>query len=200
MAATGLALFGFLIVHLAGNLLLFAGHEAFNQYSDTLHRMGALLYVAEIGLIVFFAAHIYSGLRVTRENRAARPAPYMVTASAGGASLASRSMPIGGIILAIFVVTHVRMFKFGDMSGPQGLFGLVMEAFSSPLVVAWYTLAMLALGLHLSHGIASAFQSLGALAPAWRPRMKSAGLAVGWLIALGFTALPIWSFLARARG
>jgi succinate dehydrogenase / fumarate reductase cytochrome b subunit len=194
MAFTGLALFGFVVVHLSGNFLLFGGSKPFNAYADKLKDLGALLYLAEVGLILFFAVHIYSGIRVSLENRRARPTPYAVKATAGSATLASRTMAIGGIILAFFVITHVKMFKFGDASQAEGLWGLVIHTFHNPLMVAWYLLAMGALGLHLSHGFSSAFQTLGAHKPAWRARLRSVGFALGWLIAIGFSSLPIWSF------
>jgi succinate dehydrogenase / fumarate reductase, cytochrome b subunit len=120
-----------------------------------------------------------------------------VKTTAGEATLASRSMVIGGVIIAIFLVTHLVMFKFGDWSGEYGLWGLVMRTFSSPMMVAWYELAMLALGLHLSHGFASAFQTLGTTKPRWRQKMRRLGLVLGWVIAAGFMALPLWSYTQR---
>jgi succinate dehydrogenase / fumarate reductase cytochrome b subunit len=129
------------------------------------------------------------------ENRRARPVDYHAKATAGGATLASRTMAIGGVVLAFFVITHVKMFKYGDQSNAEGLWGLVVHTFHNPLVVAWYLLAMGALGLHLSHGFSSAFQTLGAGKPAWRTNLRRAGFALGWLIAIGFMSFPVWSFL-----
>lgn len=195
MAVTGLAWIGFLVGHLAGNLQIFAGSEKFNAYAQFLASLGGLLYVAEVSLIAFLAMHIYSGISVTRENRAARPKDYAARSINGESTLASRSMAVGGVILAVFIVSHVVMFKYGDMTGPGGLWGLVIREFKNPLVVAWYLLAMVALGMHLSHGLQSAFQTLGALKPAWRPKLRQVGGAFGWLIALGFGALPVWAYL-----
>jgi succinate dehydrogenase / fumarate reductase cytochrome b subunit len=197
MALTGLALFGFTIGHLAGNLLIFKGAESFNAYAEGLAGFGVLLYAAEVGLIIFFVIHAYSGIRVTLENRRARKSQYMSKSTAGEATLASRTMAIGGVILAIFIVLHVRMFKYGDHQGEGGLWGLVIRTFQDPLMVAWYTLAMVALGLHLSHGIGSAFQTLGALKSDWRRPAKKIGMGLGWVIALGFASLPIWSYIYR---
>lgn len=197
MAITGLAWFAFLIGHLSGNLLLFKGAEEFNAYAEFLEGTGALLYIAEIGLIALLATHIYSGLRVSVENRQARPRDYDVKKTNGKATAFSRSMLVGGILIVVFIVTHVAMFKFGDHGGEGGLYGLVMRTFQNPLMVAWYILAMVALGMHLSHGLGSAFQTLGVSKTVWRARLHSAGMVVGWVIAGGFAFLPIWAFIAR---
>lgn len=196
MAATGVAWMLFLVGHLTGNFLLFQGPEKFNAYAHFLESTGVLLYVAEIGLIVFLAAHIYSGIKVSIENRSARPQDYEVKRTNGKATVFSRSMMVGGVIIAIFVVTHVIMFKFGDHDGVDGLHGLVVRTFQNPLMVAWYILAMVAIGMHLSHGFGSAFQTLGVSKTAWRERLRNTGVVFGWVIAGGFISLPIWAFLA----
>lgn len=196
MALTGLAWVGFLIGHLTGNFLLFQGPEKFNAYAHFLESTGGLLILAEIGLAVFLLTHIYSGIKVSLENRAARPRDYEVKATNGKASLFSRSMAVGGVITAVFIVTHIFAFKLSSHDVEDGLHGLVMRSFQNPLTVAWYILAMFAIGMHLSHGFGSAFQTLGVSKPVWRNRLKSAGLVLGWLIAGGFMSFPIWAFFA----
>ena len=200
MALTGLAWFGFLIGHVTGNFLLFSGEEKFDAYAKMLEDTGGLLIIAELTLIAFLATHVYSAIRLTNANRAARPQTYAVNTTRGRASLASRTMAAGGIILLIFIVTHVYMFKFGATDikedGARALYALVMDSFQNPLVVIWYVLAMLALGLHLSHGFGSAFQTLGVLNPAWRTKLKSGGIVFGWAIAACFISMPIYAFLA----
>lgn len=199
MAVTGLALLGFLVIHLTGNFLLMKGPAAFNQYSAFLHSTGVLLLLAEAGLAVFFLVHVVSGLRVTMENKKARPTDYAVKKTAGQATFFSRSMAVGGLIILIFVPVHVWMFKFGEASTAGGLWALVMEEFQKPVTVAWYVVAMIAIGMHLAHGIGSAFQTLGVLKPHWRQKLKHAGVAVGWAIALGFASLPVWAFLTGTK-
>lgn len=195
MAVTGLAWFGFLIGHLLGNLYLFSGAEAFNAYADFLHSTGKLLYVAEAGLVLFLGIHVYYAIRVTLENRKARSQGYQVNSTNGAATWGSRTMAIAGIVLLAFIITHVKMFKYGDHSQQDGLWGLVIRTFQDPVMVTWYGLGMLALGLHLSHGLGSAFQSLGILRPDWRPKAHTAGKVFGWLIAAGFVAMPIYAFV-----
>lgn len=198
MAVTGLLWFGFLVAHLSGNFLLLKGQDAFDGYAAFLHSTGGLLYLAEVGLILFFVVHIVSGVKSWLRNRRARPSRYAVSATEGEATLFSRSMVVGGFLIAIFVVTHVYWFKFATPEG-MSLFSRVVETFQNPLAVAWYLLALAFLGMHLSHGLSSAFQTLGILKPHWRPHLKKAGVAVGWLVTLGFMSLPVWAFLTAGN-
>jgi len=194
MAVTGLAWFGFVIGHLAGNLLILQGPEAFNAYAAFLEGTGELLIVAEVSLIALLLVHVWMGAKVTLENRKARARGYAVNQANGQASIASRSMAVAGIILLAFIVTHVKMFKYGDKEGVDGLWGLVIRTFQDPLMVGWYVLAMLALGLHLSHGFGSALHTLGVVRPSLRLKFKKLGVTLGWVIALGFIGLPLYAF------
>lgn len=202
MALTGLAWFGFLIGHLAGNFLLFAGPTAFDAYAHKLESTGPLLIIAELLLIALLATHIYGASTVSRANAAARRKGYAVSATRGRSTFASRTMLVGGILLLVFLVSHIYMFKFGPAAvegDTRKLHALVMEAFTRPLVVVWYVLAMLALGLHLSHGFGSAFQTLGVFKPGWRQKLKAGGSVLGWAISLGFISMPVWAFLSQQQ-
>lgn len=198
MALTGLCWFVYVLLHLLGNLLLWAGPEKYNEYAHALVS-NPLLIPAEIVLVVTLLAHVVTAFRVTNENNAARPQPYaMKAASSGSSTLASRTMWYGGVILFIFIILHVWMFKYGDQSGVHGLWGLVVRSFKNPLVSLGYIIAMVALGFHLSHGFASALQTLGALLPHWRAYLRTGGQILGWLIAVGFILLPLWAlFIAE---
>lgn len=196
MAITGLLWTGFLIGHLTGNFLLFQGPEKFNAYAAFLESTGGLLIAAEAALVVFLATHIYWAISVSKQNKAARPDDYEVKTTNGRASAFSRSMLVGGIVMLVFIITHVWMFKFGNHGGVDGLYGLVVRSFGNPLTVAWYVLAMVAIGMHLSHGFGSAFQTLGVSHTAWRTRLRNGGVVFGWLVAGGFMSLPIWAYVA----
>jgi len=115
MGASGLLLLAFLVVHVAGNLVLFAGRAAFNGYSHHLVS-NPLIYVAEVGLLVLFLAHLVSGIVVARDNRAARPTAYVVKRRAGGVShksFASTTMILTGLFVLVFVPLHLWTFKWG---------------------------------------------------------------------------------------
>jgi succinate dehydrogenase / fumarate reductase cytochrome b subunit len=194
MAITGLCWFLYVIIHLAGNLFLYAGPEQYNTYAEFLLSI-PLIIPAEIGLLVLLVLHLASAWRVTRQNNAARPQAYVYkVASTGSSTFASRTMWYGGVILLLFIIIHVWTFKFGSHAGEHGLWGLVVRSFKNPWISAGYIIAMLSLGLHLSHGFSSAFQTLGALPPRWRSGLQKTGLVLGWVLAVGFILFPLWAF------
>lgn len=210
MAATGLAMFVFLIGHLAGNLLLFSDDPGpFNQYSHRLISLGGLLVVVELILLAFFLGHIVSGISVTWNNRKSRTSRYEKYKSAGKPSqqtLSSSTMIWTGIILFIFVPLHVYTFKYGpgieqgyvaEVGGERvrDLHRLVAETFQNPIYVLWYVGAMVFMGFHLRHGFWSAFQSLGAYHPRYTPLIRTVGYVLAAVLGLGFLAIPIWIYL-----
>jgi succinate dehydrogenase / fumarate reductase cytochrome b subunit len=197
VAVTGLCMVAFLLGHLAGNLLLYAGAGKFNEYAAFLESKPFLVYPAETGLILFFLLHLYLALKATLENNAARPDAYAVKLTAGDSTLASRTMIWSGAAVALFIVAHVWMFKFGDHDGPGRMYGMVVRAFANPLIAICYVLAMVVLGFHLSHCIASAFQTLGLLKPHWRRPSRWAGMALGWALAAGFALFPLWGLVLK---
>lgn len=200
---TGLILVLFLIGHLIGNLLIFVGPDAFNGYAYFLEHAlhGGLIYIAEAGLIVFFGLHIVAGISVALKKKAARTTPYIKVADAGGKSrksVSSRSMIITGLIILVFVVIHIKMFKYGEMEmvtvhgqEMKDLFTLVVTCFKSPLISLFYTAVMVLLGLHLRHGVWSAFQSLGVSNPRFTGAIYVGGIALAVLLALGFLLFPV---------
>ncbi len=199
MGTTGLLLLGFLIVHVSGNLVLFAGPDAFNAYSHALVT-NPLIYVAEIGLLVLFLVHLASGVLVTWRNRAARPVAYAMKRRAGGAShksVASTTMILSGIFVLAFVPLHLWTFKWGPHYAAAGdpavrdIHRLVIEEFRAPIETAWYVGAMLIIGMHLWHGFGSGLASLGVPD---RPWLRRLGQALAVAITLGFVLVPIAVF------
>ena len=204
---TGLSLVLFVCAHLTGNLLLFAGADAFNSYAYFLENVGhgMLIYVAEAGLVTFFLLHIVSGVSVWRRKFQARPVGYAVRGDAGEPSrksLSSRSMLLSGILLAIYVPLHVAHFKYGgpaiiqlDGHEARDLYSLVVMEFKNPVMVLLYSGAMLFLGLHLRHGVWSMLQSLGILNRRLLPPAVTVAVLVSGLLALGFLVLPLYVYL-----
>lgn len=201
IAATGLALFGFLLVHLAGNLLILAGPEAFNSYSHKLIS-NPLIYIAEAGLALLFVVHIWKAVGNHARNRAARPAGYEVKRPAGHTSrktLSSTWMIFSGTMILVFLVLHIKTLKFGAYyesvePGVRDIYRLSIETFQQPGYVIWYVFAMVLVGMHLRHGITSALQSLGAIPPGLTRKVLAAGAIVAGLIAGGFALIPIWVY------
>lgn len=198
---TGLFLFVYLLVHIAGNLVVFAGHDTFNHYAGALSTNPAI-WAIEVVLVLGLLTHVIKTVGVTLRNRQARPVAYAVKKPAGGTSrktLASSTMILSGTWLLLFMILHVYGFKFAPApmtpEGHRDLFALEMQYFSNIGVVAFYVVTMLLVGSHLSHGISSAFQSLGLDHPTWTPRILLGGRILGALIALGFIAIAIWAHL-----
>ncbi len=207
MALSGIALMLFLIVHLGGNLTLFAGRDGalFNSYAHHLESLGPLLYVAEAGLLAIFLLHVFTAFGVTLDKKRARPDGYAVTASKGGNSkltAASKSMIYTGIILLLFIPLHIWMFKFNagrgftfvDLHGKEAkdLYLVVLYAFKDPAKAWAYAIVMFLLGFHLRHGFWSSLQSLGAMSPKLSPVVYTVGLVFAVLMAAGFLALPLY--------
>lgn len=197
VALAGLLLTGFLVAHLAGNLLIYAGEGAFNQYAAAMEENEALLAIAEIGLVALFLGHIVLSLWARRQSAQARPVGYAMQASKGGRTLPSRTMLLTGLLTLAFLVVHIRTFKFGAKT--DGLYRLVMGWFANPLYAGFYVLAMGGLSLHLSHGFQSACQTLGLNHPKYTPLIKKTGYGLALLLAAGFASLPIYGLMAQGR-
>ena len=203
IGVTGLALFLYLILHIAGNLMVFLGPRVFNEYSHTL-LSNPVIYPVEIGLLLIFLLHVYKTATMYLANQRARPTQYVKKKPAGSPSrktFASSTMIVSGLWLLLFVIIHVRTFKYGTEyaapgSGIRDLYRLEMETFASPLTVGLYVLSMLVVGSHLWHGIASGVQSLGADPPRWTPRLLVASRAIAALIAGGFIVIALWAHFA----
>jgi succinate dehydrogenase / fumarate reductase cytochrome b subunit len=202
---TGLGLVVYLILHIAGNLLVFLGPTAFNEYSHTL-LSNPLLVPIEIALLLVFLLHVFKTVRMSLANQAARPIGYEQKRYAGSPSrksFASSTMIFSGLWLLLFIIIHVWTFKYGPeyegAGGVRDLYRLEMENFSSPVAVAFYIVSMLVVGSHLWHGASSAFQSLGADNRTWTPRLLAAGKALAVAIAGGFIVIALWAHFVGGR-
>src|SRR5262245_35970978 len=178
IGVTGVLLFTYLLIHIAGNLLVFFGPEVFNNYAYVLEVQNPLLLPIEIALLLVFLLHIYNTIRMYVDNQAARPARYVKKKWAGRPSrktIASSTMIVSGLWLVAFLLVHVKAFRFSPeyewVGGPGGrdLYRQELENLSNPAIVAFYVLSMIVVGSHLWHGVSSAFQSLGADHPKVTP-------------------------------
>lgn len=198
LAFTGLALFGFLIVHLYGNLLAYLGPASYNEHAHELIS-NPLIIPAELGLIAIFLMHVVKAIGNYARNRAARPSGYGVKKWAGGPSrksLGSTTMIWTGLATLLFVAIHLKTFKYGPYyldaaTGRRDLFRLLLDVFHNPFYVAAYLLSMLLLGLHLRHGISSAMQSLGLMPDSMTGRLLRAGMLLAILVAGLFAVIPV---------
>ncbi len=173
MAVTGLGLLLFVLVHMGGNLLIFAGRDALNAYAHSLDEHSGLLWLARVLLLIAFAVHILIGIQLTVQDQAARPIPYVCWKPLQS-SWAARHMLLTGLLVLAFVIYHLlhftfgvtdpRDFKYAIPRDPRGFYdvaGMVVGGFSQTPVAVGYIAAQIILGLHLAHGAWSWFQHLG---------------------------------------
>jgi succinate dehydrogenase / fumarate reductase cytochrome b subunit len=202
---TGFALFLYLVIHIAGNLLVFFGPAVFNQYAYMMEDRNPLLPVIELLLLAVFLVHIYKTVRMFLSNQSARPVRYAQKKPAGRPSrksLASSTMIVSGVWLLAFLIVHVKAFRFSPTypwgDGGRDLFRQEMENLSNPFVAGFYVLSMIVVGSHLWHGISSALQSLGLDHPRWTPRVLMAGKVFAAAIAGAFIVIAVWVYLRQA--
>ena len=195
MAVTGAILFLFVIGHLLGNLLVFAGRARYNSYAALLHFDDALLWIVRSVLIVAVILHITATVQLWLRNKKARPVGYS-RKEAINSSYASRTMYWSGPIVLAFVIFHLLQFTAGYIHpGSQFIEGdvyhNVVAGFQVWWVSVWYVFSMILLGFHLRHGLWSMFQSVGYNHPRHTPMLKNAALVFAVLIVLGYISIPI---------
>lgn len=203
MAGTGLIFVGYVLVHMYGNLKMFAGHDAFNGYAEHLREFGepilpyeGLLWIIRVVLVVAVVLHVWSALTLWRRSATARSQNYVKRRNSGS-SFSSRTMRWGGITLLLFLVWHLLNFTVGRINPSGGPtndpYNLVVDSFEVWWVTIIYLLALAALGLHLHHGVWSAAQTLGWTGTAAaRQRAKTLGWVTAIVIAGGFSLVPIF--------
>lgn len=206
-AITGLLMIGFVVIHMVGNLQMFAGTpDKINHYAHLLKSMPAVLWSFRLGLVAATGLHIWATLSLARENRAAKPQGYAVAGrkSRLKVTLTSLTMVVSGSIILGFVIFHLLHFtaqlvdrSYAAMETVVGgvpmhdVYGMVIKGFSRPWISGFYLLAMALLFSHLRHGAASVFQTLGV-----RDRHLARIISTGaWVLAvilfLGFGAIPV---------
>jgi succinate dehydrogenase / fumarate reductase cytochrome b subunit len=207
VALTGLGLFIYLLIHLAGNLVVFLGREKFNAYAH-LMMQNPLLIPIELGLLAVFLYHIVKGVVMTVRNAKARPVKYHQKRMAGFPSrknAASSTMIWTGLFTIVFVIVHLIDIRFGAHYTVPGsehvrdLYRTQMEVFSNPLKVAFYSVSMVALGFHLWHAFWSATQTLGVENADRSWQLWTTSKAIAAIIAGGFLLIPIWSYFYGGR-
>jgi succinate dehydrogenase / fumarate reductase cytochrome b subunit len=195
MAVTGAVMFLFVIGHLAGNLQVFEGPEKLNQYGKLLHDLGELLWPVRIVLLLCVTLHIIATVQLALVKKRARPVGYSAK-KAIASSYASRTMYWSGPIVLAFIIFHLLHLTAGYVHpGSEFIEGdvyhNVVSGFQVWWVSVWYIFAVVLLGLHLRHGLWSAFQSLGMNHPRHTPILKSSAWVIAVAITLGYISIPI---------
>jgi succinate dehydrogenase / fumarate reductase, cytochrome b subunit len=204
MAITGAGLFLFVVGHMLGNLQIFLGPESINRYGSFLQSLGELLWVARIGLIVLVLLHIWSAIKLSAENKAARPIGYGEY-KPKGSTYASRTMLMSGLIIAAFIIYHLLHFtvqapvngtgrdfvQLHDEKGRHDVYRMMVMGFRIWYVSLFYIIAMVLLTLHLSHGVSAMFQSLGLKNRNWKPFIDGFAKFIAIALLIGYCSIPI---------
>ena len=200
MAVSGLALVGFVIMHLLGNLQFFQGPEAINAYAVKLRHLGPLLWVARGVLLLALIVHVRTSIQVSVENRRARGVAYAAY-QPGVTGPAARSMLLTGLLLLSYIVYHLLHFTFGvtnpaishahDALGRHDVYRMVVLSFQQLPIAVTYVVAMALLFLHLHHGIGSTFQTLGLNSERGIELTEQIGRALALLLFFGYMSIPV---------
>jgi succinate dehydrogenase / fumarate reductase cytochrome b subunit len=196
MSLTGIFLSVFLIVHLAGNMLVLRsdGGEMFNAYA---HFMGgnALIRTLEIGLFLLILIHILNGLRIWYQNRKARGKKYEVYKLEENTTLQSRMMAVSASLVLLFLVVHLNKFWVpARLEGEQDMATLVLTTFRDPFYVVFYLVALVILAYHLRHGFQSAFQTLGWKTKRYNGIIEFIAVLFWLVIPIGFAIIPLYIY------
>jgi succinate dehydrogenase / fumarate reductase cytochrome b subunit len=203
MALTGVVLFGYVIAHMLGNLQLYMGAAVLNAYAAWLRELlhGAGLWIARAVLLSAAVLHIWAAAAITMVDRAARPVGYREW-QARESTYASRTMRVSGVFLLAFIVYHLLDLTLGTVnpSFTEGdVYHNVVASFRVAPVAVFYVAAMLALGLHLQHGVYSMFQTLGVSHPRWERVAHRTATALAVAVVVGNISFPLAVLLGLVK-
>lgn len=200
MAVSGILLAGFVVAHMLGNLKMFQGAQAMDEYAQFLRELGypilpeyGVLWIARIALLAAVGVHAVAAFHLWKQSRSARPTRYRKEDSQVF-SYASRTMRWGGVIVLLFVVYHILHFTTGTVH-PEYEYGAVyanvVVGFQNPLVAGFYLVAVGALALHLHHGLWSVFSTLGVQNPRIERFRRPLAGAIAFLLFAGYATVPV---------
>lgn len=211
MAVSGLMMALFVAAHLLGNTSIFAGPDGINAYAAKLHELWPIVWAYRLGMVVLFSLHVFYGIQLTLENYRAKPQSYEVKKSLS-ATFAGKSMIWTGLIIGGFLIYHLLHFTIQatnpeisagrnlDMAGRPDVFRMVVLSFQKALISLIYIGAMIALALHLTHGIQSFFQTLGLNNDRTLPVITKSGALAAVIIFLGYIAIPLVILIGILKG
>lgn len=201
MSLTGIVLGAYVLVHLLGNLQVYAGPDQINAYGRFLRVAPVLLWTARIILLAALVIHATAGVQLFLLRRRARPTEY-ATWEPVTSTAASRTMIWSGILILLFVVYHVLDLTVG-VANPNfvegNIYHNVVVSLGRIAGAAAYIIAMIALAFHLWHGFWSMFQSLGVSNARLTPPIQRAAATVAVILALGFISIPVAVLVGLVR-
>lgn len=214
MAVTGLLMVLFVIAHMLGNLSIFGGANGINAYAEHLRAFPPLLWIFRVVMLCALVLHVWTGLSLYLENKAARPVNYAQKESLK-TTFSARNMIWTGLLLLAFIIFHLLQFTFqlpglvqqgakANLVALHGamvpnVFDMVVSALQNFPMALLYVVAMIILLLHLRHGIQSFFQSLGWTNDKTFPVIGTGGRWVAGLVVLGFVFIPVLIFFGVVK-
>jgi len=208
VALTGIVLVLFVCGHLLGNLSIFLGPDAINSYAHFLQGLGEILWAIRLFLLACVVLHIWFTITLWHENMRARPEKYAVKNNLE-TTVYARLMRLSGLVVLAFILFHLAEFTWQaftpeyktwhDAQGRHDVYRMIIAGFSNPFVTGFYILAIGLLAMHLSHGIASLFQTLGLTTAKMRPIFERGGRTIAWLLFAGYISIPLAVFFGILR-
>jgi succinate dehydrogenase / fumarate reductase cytochrome b subunit len=195
MAATGLVLYAFVLGHMVGNLQIYLGPKAMNDYAEFLQHFlhGQGIWLVRAAMLLAAGLHVWAAVTLTLSNWSARPVGYREW-QAKESTYASRTMVWSGPILLAFLLYHLAHLTVGSaLPGFERgeVYRNVVTGFQNPFATAFYVLAMCVLGLHMYHGFWSMLHTLGLSHPRWNPIRRTASLVLAWVVVIGNISIPL---------
>lgn len=198
MAATGLGMVGFVLVHMAGHLQVFGGQDAYNSYAAFLQGLGGIKWGARLGLLAIIGVHIACAVKLTARNQAARPSRYAAL-RAQRSTPWGRAMILTGWVVVAFLVFHLAHFTgelvayddLTDSMGRRDIYTNFVHSFQNPLLTISYVVAVVAVSLHLSHAVSSMFRTLGLSQGRFREPLDKVGPVLAIVTGVGFAIVPL---------
>ena len=210
MAITGSFMVVFVVIHLLGNSSVYIGPDGINSYAAKLHGLGPFVWIFRLVMLTLFSLHVIFGIQLTLENSAARPQQYAVRKTLR-ITFAGKTMIWTGLLIAAFLTYHLLHFTIqvtnpaissqmnSDMTGRPDVYRMVVLSFQNSAIVGVYGLAMVGLGLHLSHGIQSFFQTFGLNTDRTMPVITRSGVLAALVLFAGYVAIPVIIVLGFLR-
>jgi succinate dehydrogenase / fumarate reductase cytochrome b subunit len=210
MAITGSFMVVFVVIHLLGNSSVYIGPDGINSYAAKLHGLGPFVWIFRLVMLTLFSLHVIFGIQLTLENNAARPQQYAVRKTLR-ITFAGKTMIWTGLLIAAFLTYHLLHFTIqvtnpaissqmnSDMTGRPDVYRMVVLSFQNSAIVGVYGLAMVGLGLHLSHGIQSFFQTFGLNTDRTMPVITRSGVLAALVLFAGYVAIPVIIVLGFLR-
>jgi len=212
MMVTGVLGAGFVLFHMLGNMQIFLGRDAYNDYAQFMQGLGVFVWVARGGLLTILILHVAASIALVQRNTRARPERYE-SLKQRRTSLSAMYMMELGIVLLLFIAFHIAHFTLGvtavnfgevnyyelqqlvEAGARRDTYAHFIISFQQPEIASLYIVSMIALAAHLSHGVTSAFKTAGIAIGRWRPPFEVLGPAFGVIIGLGNISMPlaIWA-------